>query len=123
MSGFREYLSDLAQHGTTLLIAVQAMIDGADDQGRIRRDLLTEAFKDSYVAHLYSEASEDTAEIARLGEIRRMTAQGVDGYLSEEVLSRLATADGWRATATPSACSSVRPRGSRSLVTVPVLAL
>ncbi len=96
MSGFREYLSDLAQHGTTLLIAVQAMIDGADDQGRIRRDLLTEAFKDSYVAHLYSEASEDTAEIARLGEIRRMTTQGVDGYLSEEVLSRLATA-GWLA--------------------------
>ncbi len=94
MSDFRTFLRGLSPHEVSLLIAVQVMSDGADADGRIERHDLVELFRRSYLEH-YSEArGDDTAAMKRLGEIRRMTAEGVDSYLAEQVLARLAS-EGW----------------------------
>ena len=94
MSDFGLYLAGLPPHETTLLIALRAMIDRADKQGRVTRPALVEAFRDSYLTHFGEYGVDDTAELRRLQEIRRMTAEGIERYLDEQVLARL-SAPGW----------------------------
>ncbi len=93
MSGFRAFLIELHSHETNVLIAVQSMIEGVDSGGRIDRDALVKLFRVSYLEHYGEATQDDTAEIKRLREIRQMTSDGVDAYLAEQVLARLATDD------------------------------
>ncbi|MGD8869292.1 MAG: ATP-binding cassette domain-containing protein, partial [Gemmatimonadales bacterium] len=92
--GFRAYVESLPERDAPVLIAVWAMVERADLEGRVVRARLATAFRDAYV-NLYGQvAREGTPESRRLFEIRRMTPEEVDVYLSEQVLVRLAS-EGW----------------------------
>lgn len=93
---FRAYVESLPQRDAPLLIAVRAMVERADPAGRVVRERLAAAFRDSYVT-LYGQVAQDgSPESRRLFDIRRMTPAEVDDYMSEQILVRLAS-EGWLA--------------------------
>jgi lipopolysaccharide export system ATP-binding protein len=93
-SEFRSYVEGLPARETPMLIAVRELLMLADAGGRLARDQLAGAFRDSYVAHYGEVARDGTPESRRLFEIRRMTGEEVSTYLDEQILRRLA-AEGW----------------------------
>jgi len=97
MSGaqsFRNYLEGLPPRDAPMLIAVLELLERADSHGRLDRDRLATAFRDSYVTHYGEVTHEGSPESRRLLEIRRMTPEEVSGYLGEQILARLEAA-GW----------------------------
>ncbi len=94
MTSFLAYIEGAPAHDTPVLIAVREMVERADAEGRVVRERLATAFRDSYVNHYGREARDGSPESRRLFEIRRMTLEEVDSYLGEQVLSRLAS-EGW----------------------------
>jgi lipopolysaccharide export system ATP-binding protein len=92
--GFRGYIEGLPARDAPLLIAVRELLEGADVNGRLERDRLVTAFRDSYIAHYGQVARGGSPESLRLVEIRRMTREEVERYLAEQILGRL-TAAGW----------------------------
>jgi len=97
MSGaqsFRSYLEGLPPRDAPMLIAVLELLERADSHGRLDRDRLATAFRDSYVTHYGEVTHEGSPESRRLLEIRRMTPEEVSGYLGEQILARLEAA-GW----------------------------
>jgi len=92
--GFRNYVEGLPARDAPLLIAVRELLVRADDEGKVDREHLSTAFRDSYVEHYGEIAQEGSPESRRLLEIRRMTQEEIDGYLGEQILGRLAAA-GW----------------------------
>jgi lipopolysaccharide export system ATP-binding protein len=91
---FRAYIEALPAHEAPMLIAVQEILLGADETGRVSRGQLVEAFREAYVKRYGEVAVDGTPESRRLFEIRRMTSKEVDKYLGDQILGRLA-ADGW----------------------------
>jgi lipopolysaccharide export system ATP-binding protein len=93
-TGFLAYIEGVPAHDAPLLIAVREMAKRADDEGRVVRERLATAFRDSYVTHYSQVARDGSPESRRLFEIRRMTTEEVNAYLSEQILTRLAS-EGW----------------------------
>jgi lipopolysaccharide export system ATP-binding protein len=94
----RDFITDLPAHETPMLIAMRQMVVEADAEGRVPRARLVERFREAYIARYGELARDGTPESRRLFEIRRMTKEEVDKYLSEQILVRLAV-EGWlRAT-------------------------
>lgn len=90
----RDFITGLPAHETPMLIAIRQMVVEADAAGRVPRGLLVERFRKTYIACYGERARDGTPESRRLFEIRRMTVEEVDTYLSEQILSRLAV-EGW----------------------------
>ena len=88
------FIGGLSEHEVPILIAVREIAAGADAQGIIAREQLVDAFRQSYLTHYDEVARDDSAQIRRLLEIRRMTSEGVEAYLDEQIVRRL-EADSW----------------------------
>lgn len=85
----RSFVQDLPTHEAPLLIALREIVLRADADGRVEKDQLVEAFRESYLVHYGRVARAGSPESRRLFEIRRMTTAQVDTYLSEQILARL----------------------------------
>ncbi len=94
LADFRSYMESLPDHEAPMLIALHEMLARVDDGGRLARQELVEGFRESYVDRYGAVAEDGTPESRRLFEIRRMSSDEVDTYLSEQILGRLIAA-GW----------------------------